>query len=151
MEIPCSTALFFHFMNLIEGDRIMAKAVVPQLDINHPLAENKSDKMISLLKFLMFNPGWISSWYDDHLLSMRKSMAKYTENSYELVPRIREMLNTAINHYYPNYSCNIDVERDEKNPTEYSMVISIVNEFGQPVVQLDRIKHDRSGLFKFQH
>ncbi len=77
----------------------MPKAVVPQLDLNQPVAENNSDKIVALLKFLMFNPGWISSWYDDHLLSMRKSMAKYTEDSDKLVPNINRLLNEAIGHY----------------------------------------------------
>ena len=129
----------------------MPKSVIPLLDINQPLAENNSDKMVALLKFLMFNPGWISSWYDDHLLSMRKSVAQYTEDSDQLVPAIQSRLNEAIGHYYPGYSCNIEVERDELNPTEYSMIISIINEYGVPVIQLDRIRRDTSGLFKFKH
>jgi hypothetical protein len=129
----------------------MPKSVVPQLDLNQPVAENNSDKMVALLKFLMFNPGWISSWYDDHLLSMKKSMAQYTEDSDKLVPAIQAKLNEAISHYYPGYSCSIEIERDEFNPADYSMIISITNEYGIPVVQLDRIKRDTSGLFKFVH
>jgi len=138
-------------MNLIEGDRIMAKAVVPQLDINHPLAENKSDKMISLLKFLMFNPGWISSWYDDSLLSMRKSMAKYTEDSSKLVPGIQQLLNEAIHHYYPEYTCDIKVIPDENDPTCYTMDLRIIDSIGNPVIQMERIKKDHSGLFVLAH
>ena len=129
----------------------MPKSVVPQLDINQPVAENNSDKMVALLKFLMFNPGWISSWYDNNLLSMRKSMAQYTEDSDKLVPAIQTRLNEAIKHYYPGYSCNIDIERDELNPADYSMIISIINEYGIPVIQLDRIRRDSSGLFKFKY
>lgn len=129
----------------------MTKAVVPQLDLSQPVAENNSDKMVSLLKFLMFNPGWISSWYDDALLSMRKSTAQFTEQSDQLVPNIQRHLNDAIKHYYPDYSCNIQIERDELNPADYSMIISIVNEFGMPVIQLDRIRRDKSGLFKFKY
>lgn len=128
----------------------MPKAVVPQLDLNQPVAENNSDKIVALLKFLMFNPGWISSWYDDHLLSMRKSMAKYTEDSDKLVPNISRLLNEAIGHYYPGYKCNVAIERDEANPANYSMIISVTNEYGIPVVQLDRIIKDSSGLFKFK-
>ena len=128
----------------------MPKAVVPQLDLNQPVAENNSDKIVALLKFLMFNPGWISSWYDDHLLSMRKSMAKYTEDSDKLVPNISRLLNEAIGHYYQGYKCNVAVERDEANPANYSMIISVTNEYGIPVVQLDRIINDSSGLFKFK-
>ena len=128
----------------------MPKAVVPQLDLNQPVAENNSDKIVALLKFLMFNPGWISSWYDDHLLSMRKSMAKYTEDSDKLVPNISRLLNEAIGHYYQGYKCNVAVERDEANPANYSMIISVTNEYGIPVVQLDRIIKDSSGLFKFK-
>lgn len=128
----------------------MPKAVVPQLDLNQPVAENNSDKIVALLKFLMFNPGWISSWYDDHLLSMRKSMAKYTEDSDKLVPNINRLLNEAIGHYYQGYKCNVAVERDEANPANYSMIISVTNEYGIPVVQLDRIIKDSSGLFKFK-
>lgn len=128
----------------------MPNAVIPQLDLNQPVAENNSDKMVALLKFLMFNPGWISSWYDDHLLSMRKSMAKYTEDSSDLVPNIKRLLNEAIKHYYPSYSCEIKVVRDEVNPADYSMEISIVNEFNIPVIQLDRITRDKSGTFKFR-
>lgn len=125
----------------------MPTAVVPQLDINAPVAENNSDKMVSLLKFLMFNPGWISSWYDEHLLSMRKSMAKYTENSSTLVPALQEKINTAIHHFYPDYHCSIDVIRDDPNDPNYTMDISIRNSFNELVIQLDRVRKDESGLF----
>ena len=125
----------------------MSKAVVPQLELNAPIAENNSDKMTSLLKFLMFNPGWISSWYDDHLLSMRKSMAKYTEDSNQLVPALQSMINEAVHHYYPDYNCEIKVIRDDPNNPNYSMDIFIKNSFGQVVIQLDRVRKDTSGLF----
>ena len=125
----------------------MPKAVVPQLDINQPTAENNSDKMVSLLKFLMFNPGWISSWYDEHLLSMRKSMAKYTEDSGTLVPALKEKINEAIHHYYPDYYCDIKVIRDDPSNPDYVMDIAIKNSYGELVIQLDRVKKDKTGLF----
>ena len=125
----------------------MPIAVVPQLDINAPVAENNSDKMVSLLKFLMFNPGWISSWYDDYLLSMRKSMAKYTENSGVLVPELQKQINDAIHHYYPDYHCEIKVIRDDPENPNYDMDISIKNGYNELVIQLDRIRKDQSGLF----
>ena len=78
-------------------------------------------------------------------------MAKFTEDSDKLVPNIQRLLNDAIKHYYPDYNCNIEIERDELNPADYSMIISITNEYGIPVVQLDRIIRDKSGLFKFKH
>lgn len=125
----------------------MPKAVVPQLDINAPIAENNSDKMVSLLKFLMFNPGWISSWYEEHLLSMRKSMAKYTESSDTLVPALQQKINDAIHHYYPDYHCDIKVIRDDPENPDYTMDISVKNGYGELVIQLDRVKKDKSGLF----
>lgn len=125
----------------------MAKSVVPQLDINAPVAENNSDKMVSLLKFLMFNPGWISSWYDEHLLSMRKDMAKYTEDSQKLVPALQSKINEAVHHYYPHYHCDISVIRENPNDPDYYLDISIKNSYGEVVLQLDRVKKDRSGLF----
>ena len=125
----------------------MPTAVVPQLDINAPVAENNSDKMVSLLKFLMFNPGWISSWYDDHLLSMRKSMAQFTEDSSKLVPNLQQMINEAIHHYYPDYHCDIKVIREDENNPDYSMDIFILNSFNEVVIQLDRVKKDKTGLF----
>ena len=125
----------------------MPNAVVPQLDISAPIAENNSDKMVSLLKFLMFNPGWISSWYDDYLLSMRKSMAKYTEDSDKLVPALQQQINDAIHHYYPEYHCEIKVIREDPNNPDYIMDISIRNSFNELVIQLDRVKKDKTGLF----
>jgi hypothetical protein len=125
----------------------MPIAVVPQLDINAPVAENNSDKMVSLLKFLMFNPGWISSWYDEHLLSMRQSMAKYTEDSSTLVPALQEKINDAIHHFYPDYHCSIEVIRDQPNDPNYTMDIAIRNSFNELVIQLDRVRKDESGLF----
>ena len=122
-------------------------AVVPQLDINQPVAENNSDKMVSLLKFLMFNPGWISSWYDEYLLSMRKSMAKYTENDSVLVPALQQHINEAIHHYYPDYHCEITVVREDPSDPNYIMDIAIKNTYGELVLQLDRVKKDQSGLF----
>ena len=125
----------------------MSNAVVPQLDINAPVAENNSDKMVSLLKFLMFNPGWISSWYDEYLLSMRKSMAKYTEDSGTLVPALQQKINEAVHHYYPDYHCEIKVIRDDPTNPDYSMDILIKNSYNELVIQLDRVKKDKSGLF----
>lgn len=125
----------------------MPKAVVPQLDINAPVAENNSDKMVSLLKFLMYNPGWISSWYDEHLLSMKRDMAKYTENSDVLVPALQQKINDAVHHYYPEYYCDIEVIRENPNDPDYYLDIAIKNSFGELVLQLDRVKKDHSGLF----
>ena len=125
----------------------MPNAVVPQLDINAPVAENNSDKMVSLLKFLMFNPGWISSWYDEYLLSMRKSMAQYTENDAQLVPALQKKINEAVQHYYPDYYCEINVVREDPADPNYIMDIAIKNSYGELVIQLDRVKKDQSGLF----
>jgi hypothetical protein len=124
----------------------MANAVVPQLCLTAPVAENNSDKMVALLKFLMFNPGWISSWNDEKLLSMRKSMAQYTEDKSKLVPALSQMLNEAVQHFYPSYRCEVSVI-DEDDPNVYSIDIAIKDSLNNLVIQLERIKKDESGLF----
>ena len=128
----------------------MPKGVIPVLDINTPTLENRSDKLIYLLKFLLFNPGWTSSWYDDRLLSMRKSMAEYTEDPNKLVPALQRYLDTAIQKFYQDYHCIINVIKDEDDPTVYTMDISVVDSIGNRVITLDKIRKDDTGAFKVE-
>ena len=125
----------------------MATGVIPTLSRNNQILENSNDKLIYILKYMFYSPGWISNWYDNLLLSMRKSMAKYTEDSTVLVPHLQTYINDVIHKYYPDYSCTIEVIRDEANDANYSMDISIVDSVGTPVIQLGRIRKDESNLF----
>ena len=124
--------------------------VIPTLDLNHPVLTNRSDQMIYLLKFLMYNPGYISSWMDDDLMSMRKSMAKYTEDPEKLVPALQQYLSAAVQRFYSDYSCVIDTIPDEGNPDNYTMVIHIRDNLGQDVVTLDKVRKDDSNLFIYK-
>ena len=74
----------------------MATGVIPTLTRNTPILESPSDKLIYILKYMFFSPGWVSNWYDQFLLSMRKSMAKYTEDSRILVPQLQEYINESV-------------------------------------------------------
>ena len=125
----------------------MNKSVIPTLNINDPVLESGADKMIYLLKFLMYNPGWTSSWYDSKLLSMRRSMAEYTESARTLVPALERFLTEVIRKYYPSYSCHIEVIYEDDAQTQYSMDISIRDAAGNLVISLDRIRSDNTNLF----
>ena len=127
---------------------IMAnEGVIPTLDINQPVITNKSDKMTYLLKFLMYNPGWVSSWYDNHLLSMRQSMAANTEDRNKLVPALQQYLNQVIHNFYPDYSCTLETHDHNNDPLVYDIDIYIRDGLGNIVIQLDRLRKDKSGLF----
>ena len=124
--------------------------VIPILDINGQVIENKSDKMIYLLKWLVFNPGWTSSWYDDKLMSMRRSTAEYAHDPERLVPALQRYISTAIKSFYSDYDCVINRIDDPNDPTVYSLEIKITDSTGIPVISLDRIKLDESGAFVFE-
>ena len=128
----------------------MPKSVIPTLSINNPVIESGADKMIYLLKFLMYNPGWTSSWYDSKLLSMRRSMAQYTEDIDKLVPALQNFLNDVIQKYYPSYSCSIKTTFDDDAHTKYSMDIFIRDGAGNIVISLDKIKSDNTNLFVYK-
>ena len=128
----------------------MAKSVIPTLNINDPVLESGADKMIYLLKFLMYNPGWTSSWYENRLLSMRRSMAQYTENADQLVPALENFLTEVIRKYYPSYSCSIKTTFEDDAHTKYSMDIAIRDGAGNIVISLDKIKSDNTNLFIYK-
>ncbi len=129
---------------------MLPTGVIPTLDLNHPVLTNRSDQMIYLLKFLMYNPGYVSSWMDDDLMSMRKSMAKYTEDPDRLVPALQQYLSSAVQRFYGDYSCVIDTIPDEGNPDNYTMVIHIRDNLGNDVVTLDKVRKDDSNLFIYK-
>lgn len=128
----------------------MPEGVIPTLDLNHPLLSTKADKMIYLLKFLMYNPGWVSSQIDDNLMSMRKSMATYTEDPDKLVPHLEAYLNEAIHRFYEDYTCHIDTEFDPGNKDNYTMVIHILDSTGRDVIPLEKVRKDDKNLFVYK-
>ena len=125
----------------------MATGVIPTLTRNTPILESPSDKLIYILKYMFFSPGWVSNWYDQFLLSMRKSMAKYTEDSRILVPQLQEYINESVHKYYPEYNCTIKVIRDSENEANYTMDIFIQDSIGNLVLDVGKVRKDDSGLF----
>ena len=101
--------------------------VVPILDINGQPIENRSDKLLYLLKWMVFNPGWTSSWYDDMLMSMRKHMAEYAHDPNLLIPKLSAYLNSAIQHYYSDYSCVINRIDYPEDPNAYGLEIKVTD------------------------
>ena len=122
----------------------MAIGVIPTLSLNMPVLENSNDKLIYILKYMFYSPGWVSNWYDDYLLSMRKYVAQYTEDSNVLVPKLQEYINDVIHRFYPDYNCQLDAIPDAENPNNYTIDISIKNSLGMLVLNLGKIRKDES-------
>lgn len=110
--------------------------VIPTLFINQMEVTTPEDVVAYLLRFMIMNPGWTSSQIEASLLSMRKFVARHTENIEVLPGAVQNVLDAAIKRHYPDLSASVTSTRlDEAN--NYNLHISVTDSYGTPVLSTD--------------
>ena len=102
----------------------MAMAL-PTLYINLPKITKKTDQAIYLLKHLLYNPGWTSSYLDGESLSMRQAHRMVGEDKSKLPHVVEQLLNAALTNCQCGIKAKVTAKEVNYEHNTYRLTISL--------------------------
>lgn len=102
--------------------------VIPTLYINLPKITKKTDQAIYLLKHLLYNPGWTSSYLDGESLSMRQANRLVGEDKSKLPYVVEQMLNAALNNCQCGVKAKVSAKEVNYEHNTYHLTITLTDE-----------------------
>ena len=118
--------------------------VIPVLSINTDQLVRKEDQLAYIIRHAFYNPGWTSSQIENVLVSMRRLIAQYEYDKNEFANALKQRLELAVKHLYADHS--VTVETYDISPVKYGVVISVLNNQGQPVLSSSAIKVENNEI-----
>lgn len=117
----------------------MPVSVTPVLSSSSGYVTDVRDQVMSLVRFTIMNPGFISSLWEDNLVSFRKLSSTYDSDRDTFVAKINDAIASILRNKFTDYtfSCNFQVESvDEKQDDgRYTLKFDITITGGPSITQ----------------
>lgn len=99
----------------------MATPILPTLNSTVSILTNMQEITATVMQYMMYNPGDISSTHEDELVSFRKLAAMYGDNRDQLCEMFRAGTLSILRRYFPDHEIIAeftasDYEDIENNP-----------------------------------
>ena len=116
------------------------KQVFLTLNNNKDQLTSVADITKALLIYAIESPGWTSSYFNGGDISLRSVLAKYEDNSDELIRVFGDNLTTAITRYFPKKGLTVEVSTTPPTDTgAYALNVNVKYPSGISVVTLKDI------------
>lgn len=109
--------------------------ITPVLSSAHGYIDDVRDQVASVVRFIILNPGWTSSIWEDKLVSFRKIAARYEKSRSDMTAQLSEAIHNVLSRMFDQYTFNCDFTTDDYqegiNDGRYSVKFTIlVNTIG---------------------
>lgn len=91
----------------------MLTTVTPTLNSSIGFVTDVSDQIATLLRFIIMNPGWISSIWESRMLSFRSLTARYEHDRDIMTGTLTEMLNGTLSRMFPDFMFDVQITADD--------------------------------------
>lgn len=112
--------------------------VTPTLSSTHGYLVDVRDQVSSLIRFVIMNPGWTSSIWEDKLLSARKFVAKYEQDRNTLASMLGSAVRETLQQMFNDYEISTEftaADANEEDDGQYLITFSVlIQKLGEPQV-----------------
>lgn len=98
---------------------------IPVLSTTKGYLTNNSDRAAYLLTFFIYNPGEVSDYFEDYLISLRDLASKNQQVPDALVSAVEGTLTKVYERYFPDLIINVEVEQKYIDGYKYGLKINI--------------------------
>lgn len=92
--------------------------ITPVLSSKAGYVSDVRDQIATLLRFVVMNPGWISSIWDDLLVSFRTLSSKYEQDRTQLASNLQIKINETLRRMFTDYSFDCEFTTYDLDPTK---------------------------------
>lgn len=134
----------------------MPVSVTPTLSSTSGYLIDVRDQVMSFLRFLIMNPGWTSSLWEDELVSFRKISAAEDADRRSLVNTLSQQVTTILSNKFADYGfdCSFTTEDYDSNNDDgrYTIKFDIIitsapnatGEVASPAIVAGRVSVDEN-------
>lgn len=92
--------------------------VTPVLSTKAGYVSDVRDQIATLLRFVIMNPGWISSIWDELLISFRTMSSKYEHDRTELSSNLQLRINETLKRMFADYNFDCEFTTEDLDPSK---------------------------------
>lgn len=115
---------------------------------SNPFIKDPGKVGLSLIQFMFANPGATSGFDEDEMISFRKLVSLYKNDSDRLGREIEDRITAALNRYFPehSYRCVVDIKEEIGTSEDglyagnYSLSINIIGDDGVSLCPITAVK-----------
>lgn len=91
----------------------MPTTITPALSTKIGYIEDVRDQIATLIRFLIMNPGWTSSIWEDDMISFRNMSSRYEGNRDLLCGNLAQKVQASLNRMFKDYTCSCDFTHED--------------------------------------
>lgn len=103
----------------------MPKVVTPVLSSSAGYIEDVRDQVMSLVRFVLMNPGYTSSLWEDRIVSFRKLVSEYENDKHVLTSELSSRINTLLSNKFRDCQITTNFIAQDIDPANYRVLFDI--------------------------
>lgn len=111
-----------------------------------PVLTEPVDKVLYLIRHFIYNPGFITTEYEEQELSFRGIATRFPTDPQAVVDMINEKLGNAIKRNVPELELNVSTQYTFVDQNNYSLTLSVLYSDGTPFIPDTLVTVDENNI-----
>lgn len=99
--------------------------ITPVLSTTAGYLQDVRDQIAALLRFVVMNPGWTSSYWEDDLVSFRKLSSAYEADRAELAGRLQSAVESVLKRMFADQNFELNFSTGDLSETQETALYRI--------------------------